>query len=937
MASRETRTSIRSKKDICDYPNLKAVLPPSYDYYVESYEECADHESEKRFNARFRIAQSEATRDTMRQWLEEFCSHSLTTYRIERTYPSETKWFIYRVDLRCHHNTKPSSHKRVRTPHKKHTACPAKMTIKIRQKRLSKRKSHEVHLKTHPVEVALHHLHNHLIQKKDALRFRDPDSALVEKFRKMYRAGYKPAAALEIHKRDLRMEYEDDYHMALEDRGLCPDMNWCYRQYYLMDKKPLTDDAANKILSLEEFLAEYNKKCKEKCAAMKLVSDDSNNLVVALVTPLMKRCHTELTQSGKLVFVDTVKVDYLRCKVYLLLTHSVAGGLPLGVLVTSTDCSSIVLQGLHLFMNLLSDEGFGGRGVAGPAVIMMQDDDVQFDAMALAFPGARLLLCPYHVVQTAWECLCSGQDGVDCGSRQELFEMVKQMVFAKSLSDLEEKYRNLMTSPPAQYSLKFFNHMEELYSRRYEWAVCLREDLPNKTGTIDIVNVTMESLKDKVLCQTKACTMVQLLEFLTEDMEEYYEKKITYTAHDKCEAAFIQQHLQDKKMTDTLEIVPFFRVKNSTTGECYDVDMSLGLCSCPVGVIGELCRHQYALTQKLNINSLIRKPLSDTASKIELNKIFSGLQCPNFSSKYEEKLEVCNKPSSVGDAEMEMKDESLSERKQEAEDDQPCEVNNEVTEEHITLETFLCLICSKVFSSQARLARHRLTHNHNKPVVCDLCGLGFNTKLAHQHHLQHKHKKEKPYECEVCGKSFVGSQTLLDHALIHEQTRSFACDICGKLFRSPKCVARHKKCHKMAKNLTCSQCNESFLVKSDFEAHSHKVEDNIKKTTIVEVRDPLHYPHHQQEQEVIIINAEGPLVATTLPSISASTDNSSNYPYQITLATPAAGEDPLVPVVNSVFVPQPSQEQQEETGVTAADQQAVSTQQHFQTSWHAWT
>lgn len=73
------------------------ILPPEYDYYVEAYNEYEDHEEEKRFSASFRISRSEATKDSMRRWLEEFCSRSLTTYRIERTYPTETKWFIYRV------------------------------------------------------------------------------------------------------------------------------------------------------------------------------------------------------------------------------------------------------------------------------------------------------------------------------------------------------------------------------------------------------------------------------------------------------------------------------------------------------------------------------------------------------------------------------------------------------------------------------------------------------------------------------------------------------------------------------------------------------------------------------------------------------------------------------------------------------------------------
>ncbi|XP_071550412.1 uncharacterized protein [Panulirus ornatus] len=955
MATKRRKSPVKSNLDICDFPSLKAVLPPGYDYYIESYEDCKEYEGEKRFNANFRIARSEATKDSMRRWIEEFCSHSLTTYRIERTYPSETKWFIYRVDLRCHHNTKPSSHKRVRTPHKKHTACPAKMVIKIRQEKLSKRKIHEVQLKTHPVEVALYHLHNHLTQKKDALQFRDPDFALVEKFRKMYRAGYKPAAALEIHKRDLHMEYEDDYHVALEDRGLCPDMNWCYRQYYLTTKELENDDTSTKkIKSLEEFVKDYNRRCNEKCAVVKLLNDSSNNLVVALVTPLMKRCHRELTQSGKLVFIDTVRVDYLRCRVYLLLTHSVAGGLPLGVLITSSDCPNVVLQALHMFMNLLSDQGFNGQGAAGPAVFMTQDDMSQHDALMAAFPEAELVVCPYHVVQTAWESLCDSQAGVDSGNRQELFEMVKEMVLAKTTGDLEEKYRKLMTSPQAQFSLKFFSYMEELYTRRYEWAVCLREDLLDRIGSTDnIFNLTVDSLKDKVLHQTKACTLVQLLEFLTDDMEDYYKKKVHCIADNRIEAAFIQRYLQDKKMMESLEIVPYFRVRNTSSGECYDVDMNLGLCSCSVGVMGETCRHQYALSQKLGKCSFMMQPLLDTACKRKLDKI-AGVPCvQNPGNGFEGKLEVSDESNVTSSLDVEMRDCDLitSARKQEKElvskdalDSTGNQINDNI-EEQSTNGTFSCLICSKVLPSRAHLARHIVAHNHNKPIVCDICGLGFHTNEDCQHHCLQKHTKEKPYECEVCGKSFAENHYLLEHALVHEQKRCFPCDKCGKLFRSPRCVARHKKRHGKATSFACSHCNESFIGNSDLLAHIDKVHNTVKTATVVEVKDPYHYPDHQEEQEVIIISAEEPLATTALSSISGPTFDVSDCSYQVTLTTPAKLEGSAINGVTTVYssgTPDSQQVQtvqvytQELTGTPDPDHFVIPAQQHLQTTWHSW-
>ncbi|KAK8728172.1 hypothetical protein OTU49_009151, partial [Cherax quadricarinatus] len=912
MAAKLKKAFVTPKKEINEFPYLKNILPPGCDYLVDSYEECEDHEGEKRFNATFRIARSQATKDGMRQWIRNFCNHSLTTYRTERTYPLETKWFMYRVDLRCHHNTKPSSHKRVRTPHKKHTACPAKMTIKIRQDKLSKRKCHELHLKTHPVEVSLYHLHNHITMKKDALRFRDPESALVEKFRKMYRAGYKPAAALEIHKRDLRMEYEDDYPIALEDRGLCPDMNWCYRQYYLTSKEPQSNNAVtSQHFYLEEVLAKYNRKCGKNCVLINVLHNDKNNLVVALITPLMKRCHRELAQSGKCVSVDSVKLDYLRCRVYILITHSEAGGLPLGVLITSSDCTSVVLEALHLFTNLLSEQDFGGKGAVGPAVIMTQDDKTQQGALTAAFPKAVLLLCPYHIVQSAWECLCGNQVGVDSGSRQELFEMVKEMVSAKSSSDLEEMYKKLMTSPQAQFSLKFFNHMEELYSRRCEWAICLREDLLHKMGNTDIVTLTMNSLKDKILCQTKACTIVQLFEFLTGDMEEYYKNKISHISSNKGESAFLQLYLPDKKMMETLEIVPYFKIKNTSNGECYDIDMSCGLCSCSVGARGEPCRHRYTITQKLNINSLVMQPVSHTSSIKELRRIASWLQDQKIRSRTEENQQVLyesNVIPSIGDFEGYVL--NTSRKKQVSEEKPVCkemlngiETQNTVNLNHASLRSFTCLICSKILMSHAQLVRHKIAHNHNKPLVCHICGLGFNTKQDHQHHCLQKHVKEKPYECEVCGKSFVDSVLLHEHVLVHNQKRAFPCEMCGKLFRTPKCAIRHKKRHEKGSHLSGPQCNKSFLVKSDFQAQMHKGESSSSTIkTIVEVRDPLHYPHDQQEQEVIIINAEDPLAATVLPSsVDKPKDGPSNCSYQVPLATPVSLESSEVHTVHSVF------------------------------------
>ena len=58
---------------------------------------------------------------------------------------------------------------------------------------------------------------------------------------------------------------------------------------------------------------------------------------VAAVTPLMARAHS-LRVAGEMVFLDASgNMDRDNLRVFLLMTWSVAGGLPLGIIVTTSE------------------------------------------------------------------------------------------------------------------------------------------------------------------------------------------------------------------------------------------------------------------------------------------------------------------------------------------------------------------------------------------------------------------------------------------------------------------------------------------------------------------------------------------------------------------------------------------------------------------------
>lgn len=79
----------------------------------------------------------------------------------------------------------------------------------------------------------------------------------------------------------------------------------------------------------------YNKKCKDSCALMGTSSWGAP--LVLVCSPLMKKVQ-QLKHSRELCFIDSSgNMDRENCRVFLLLTHSCSGGLPLDILLCQSE------------------------------------------------------------------------------------------------------------------------------------------------------------------------------------------------------------------------------------------------------------------------------------------------------------------------------------------------------------------------------------------------------------------------------------------------------------------------------------------------------------------------------------------------------------------------------------------------------------------------
>lgn len=349
-----------------------------------------------------------------------------------------------------------------------------------------------------------------------------------------------------------------------------------------------------------------------------VMSDVDNSAVIAVCTPLMKRVHRMLKHSAEMVFVDAGgNMDRQNLRVFMLMTHSPAGALPIGVLVLPNEQCATITSALHLYLSLLDDQCFGGRGAVGPVIFMTDDSAAERNALQAVFPEANLLLCAFHILQAYWRFLWDSKTGVKKESRQQLFSFLKSMLHATSQSNLESVFDKAMSDSTVRSYPKVCSHLKALYERRSEWALCCRSDLPVRgNNTNNFCESAMRVMKDKVLNRTKAFNVLQLLDFVVTRLDDHYRCRLIDIANNRLNVCSSSRFIASKcsinpdlirQMGNDLYEVP----SETTPGLYYCVDMSVGCCGCPVGNTGGPCKHQSCVMFAFNLSSWNFLPSND--------------------------------------------------------------------------------------------------------------------------------------------------------------------------------------------------------------------------------------------------------------------------------------------------------------------------------------
>ena len=319
--------------------------------------------------------------------------------------------------------------------------------------------------------------------------------------------------------------------------------------------------------------------------------------------------------------------------------------------ITSDEKQDTMKRTMEMVKQILPKEAFHGRE-QGPRVIMTDDSLAERNALAEVWPEATLLLCIFHFLQSCWTWLHDSNNKIKNDHRTELITQVKQMVYAKSVLELETLHNKFSTNKVVSHYPKFKNYIEKWWHKRLEWALCHRKSLLVRGNhTNSVAEAGIRILKDIVFGQIKAYNIVQMFQFVIDAMELYYKRRLLSIAHNRFDhyiavkyrgmnaSVIIANMINKLSKSQRLFVV----VSKFNPDIQYEVDMDLCTCSCPQGMDGSPCAHQAAVVKHYYSDSLNFVPTLHPSARRDIAIVALGDEAEKhltfYSSLHQQKDE----------------------------------------------------------------------------------------------------------------------------------------------------------------------------------------------------------------------------------------------------------------------------------------------------------
>ncbi|GBN49741.1 hypothetical protein AVEN_77175-1 [Araneus ventricosus] len=126
---------------------------------------------------------------------------------------------------------------------------------------------------------------------------------------------------------------------------------------------------------------------------------------------MILQTHKRIVQASEVVMIDASGgVDKQRHRIYFFVTPCVAGGLPLGIIITDSEKESVFVEALQCFKELLPSSAFYSQQY--PQSFLTDNDLKEISAINKIYPKSLTLLCQFHMLKAMWAWLCDGKHNI---------------------------------------------------------------------------------------------------------------------------------------------------------------------------------------------------------------------------------------------------------------------------------------------------------------------------------------------------------------------------------------------------------------------------------------------------------------------------------------------------------------------------------------------
>ena len=266
---------------------------------------------------------------------------------------------------------------------------------------------------------------------------------------------------------------------------------------------------------------------------------------------------------------------------------------------------------------------------------MTDDSTAEREALQSSWKSSTLLLCMFHFLQRRWTWLHDGKHRIQQKDRLSLMKMIKALVYSKSEIELKGLYGKLKSNEIAIRYPHFLQHIQSLWPRRHDWALCYRRAyLTRGNHTNNYAEAGIKIVKDLIFSRIKAYNLTQMFAFISESMELYYQRKLLNVSNSRMDNFVAGKFLGKGAETvqqNTIESLGdgVFRMKSRRrlTGhedDSYIIDTHIGTCSCKKGQDGSPCAHQAAVVSKYKTDSVNCFPSLSVSARHQIAKLAIG-------------------------------------------------------------------------------------------------------------------------------------------------------------------------------------------------------------------------------------------------------------------------------------------------------------------------